>query len=121
PTTLRINPDGGYAIGVHVTPRGIDAALIDLSGNVVTDMREEAIEPSPEEAFAVIGRMVSALKKVRPGSRILGVGMALPGPFGVESMSFVGPTTMAGWEGVPLRDRLAELAALPAFLNTDTV
>ncbi len=25
PTTLRINPDGGYAVGIHVTPLGIDA------------------------------------------------------------------------------------------------
>ena len=43
---------------------------------------------------------------------MLGVGMALPGPFGVESMSFVGPTTMAGWEdvahpGAPGRSRPA--------------
>ena len=31
---------------------------------------------------------------------MLGVGLALPGPFDVESMSFVGPTTMAGWKDV---------------------
>ena len=34
PATLRINPDGGYAVGIHVTPLGIDAALINLSGDV---------------------------------------------------------------------------------------
>jgi predicted NBD/HSP70 family sugar kinase len=43
----------------------------------------------------------------------------LPGPFGVEAMSFVGPTTMAGWQGVALRERLADATGLPAFLETD--
>ena len=121
PAMLSINPEGGFAIGIHVTPRGIDAALIDLSGNVVGGLHEEAANASPDDAFAVIGRMVPELKALRPGGRILGAGMALPGPFGVESMSFVGPTTMAGWEGFPLRERLAELTGLPAFLNTDMV
>jgi predicted NBD/HSP70 family sugar kinase len=31
----------------------------------------------------------------------------------------VGPTTMTGWENVAIRERLAELTGLPAFLETD--
>ena len=34
-------------------------------------------------------------------------------------MSFVGPTTMTGWENVAIRERLAELTGLPSFLETD--
>src|SRR5690606_25017809 len=41
------------------------------------------------------------------------------GPFDVESMSFVGPTTMTGWSGVALRQRLAEASRLTAFIETD--
>ena len=41
--------------------------------------------------------------------------MALPGPFGVETMSFVGPTTMAGWKEVALRERLAATTGLPGL------
>jgi predicted NBD/HSP70 family sugar kinase len=121
PATLRINPDGGYAIGIHVTPRGIDAALIDLSGDVGGVSHHEAGNATPDEAFDIIGRIVPELTALRPGARMLGVGMALPGPFGVESMSFVGPTTMTGWENVPLRERLAELTGLPSFFDTDMV
>ena len=65
--------------------------------------------------------MVPELTGLRPHGRILGVGMAMPGPFDVESMSFVGPTTMAGWKDVQLRERLAEATGLPAFLETDMV
>lgn len=119
PSLLRINPEGGFAVGVHITPMGVDAALIDLSGDVVASLHRAVTNASPQAAFEIIGAMVPELIMRRPAGRMLGIGMALPGPFGVESMSFVGPTTMAGWENVAIRERLAELTGLPAFLETD--
>ena len=119
PTFLNINPDGGYAIGVHVTPVGLKAALINLSGDVI-DERERALsQVSPERAFREIEKLVAGLRKPRPRGRMLGIGLALPGPFDVESMSFVGPTTLEGWKGVPIRDRLTKLTGLPAFIEAD--
>ncbi|WP_274627402.1 ROK family transcriptional regulator [Arvimicrobium flavum] len=119
PATLRINPEGGYAVGIHVTPLGINTALINLSGEVVESAYREAPNATPDEAFALIAAMTPELTRRKAGGRILGVGMALPGPFDVESMSFVGPTTMAGWKDVALKERLAEATGLPAFLETD--
>ncbi len=119
PAMLRINPEGGYAVGLHVTPLGIDAALISLGGDIVESLHRSAPAATPDEAFSIIGDMVRDLVKLRPGGRMLGVGLALPGPFDVESMSFVGPTTMAGWGDVPLRERLAEVSGLPAFYEAD--
>lgn len=119
PTTLRINPEGGYAVGIHLTPLGIDAALINLSGDVIESVHSEAPNPTPDDAFSAIGAMVADLTGRRPGGRVIGIGMALPGPFGVDTMSFVGPTTMAGWQGVPLRERLNAATGLPAFFEND--
>ncbi|MGX9178477.1 ROK family transcriptional regulator [Mesorhizobium sp. BHbdii] len=119
PATLRINPEGGYAVGIHVTPLGINAALINLSGDVIESIYREAPSATPDHAFDLIGAMVLELTRLRPGGRVLGIGMALPGPFGVESMSFIGPTTMTGWKDVALRDRLEASTGLPAFFETD--
>ncbi|CCV06516.1 Transcriptional regulator [Mesorhizobium metallidurans STM 2683] len=119
PATLRINPEGGYAVGIHITPLGIDAALTNLSGDVIESAHREAPNATPDLAFDLIGAMVNDLTGLRPGGRVLGIGMALPGPFGVESMSFVGPTTMTGWKDVSLRERLAASTGLPAFFETD--
>ncbi|TIS77587.1 MAG: ROK family transcriptional regulator, partial [Mesorhizobium sp.] len=119
PATLRINPEGGYAVGIHVTPLGINAALINLSGDVIESTYREAPNATPDHAFDLIGAMVLELTRLRPGGRVLGIGMALPGPFGVESMSFVGPTTMTGWKDVALRERLEASTGLPAFFETD--
>jgi predicted NBD/HSP70 family sugar kinase len=119
PAALRINPEGGYAVGIHITPLGINAALINLSGDVIESMHREAPNATPDHAFELIGAMVIELTGLRPGGRVLGIGMALPGPFGVESMSFVGPTTMTGWKDVALRERLTALTGIPAFFETD--
>lgn len=119
PTTLRINPEGGYAVGIHVTPLGINAALVDLNGDVVESASRDAPNVLPDHAFELIGKLVPDLTGKRAGSRMIGVGMALPGPFGVESMSFVGPTTMSGWKDVALQERLASATGLPAFIETD--
>lgn len=119
PATLRINPEGGYAIGVHVTPLGVDSALLNLSGDIIGSAHRDAPSSTPDEAFALIGALVRELADLRPGGRMLGVGLAMPGPFDVDSMSFVGPTTMVGWGGVALRERLAEATGLPAFIEAD--
>lgn len=114
PSRLRINPDGGYAIGLHVTPIGLDAALINLSGDIVASRHHDAPAVSPDEAFTLIRQMVADLRAERVGGRMLGVGLALPGPFGVEAMSFVGPTTMTGWDNVELSERLSDATGLAA-------
>lgn len=119
PSFLRVNPEGGFAIGVHLTPVGIAAALVDLSGNVIVSRHHAVTNASPDAAFRIVGDILPELLATRTQGRMLGIGMALPGPFGVESMSFVGPTTMAGWENVEIRERLTDLTRLPAFLETD--
>jgi predicted NBD/HSP70 family sugar kinase len=73
----------------------------------------------PDEAFALIGEMVAELKASGKHGRLLGAGIALPGPFDVDAMSFVGPTTMSGWKDVDIRERLADATGLPAFMEND--
>lgn len=118
---LQVNPDGGYACGLYVTPRGIDAGLVNMAGEIVARETVDTPQLSPDDAFAHIARLLKRLRKARPGGRMLGVGMSMPGPFEVDSMSFVGPTTMQGWEGVSLHERLRAATGLPAFIETDNV
>ncbi|HEV8388296.1 MAG TPA: ROK family protein, partial [Dongiaceae bacterium] len=119
PTFLNISPEGGYAIGVHVTPVGLKAALINLAGEVIGERQRALPQMRPNRAFREIGKLVAGLRRLRPRGRLLGIGLALPGPFDVDSMSFVGPTTLEGWKGVPVRDELAKLSGLPAFIECD--
>lgn len=119
PTALTVNAEGGFAIGLHVTPMGVDAALINLAGDVIARRERAATLVEPDKAFALFGEMVRDMRAERPDGRMLGIGMAMPGPMGVESMSFVGPTTLEGWQGVDIAARLEAAAGLPAFIGVD--
>ena len=116
---LAFNPEGGFAIGIHATPRGLEAALVNLAGAIVARERRDLPHIDPDTAFREIGAIVPALATRRPNGRMLGVGLAMPGPFDVESMSFVGPTTLEGWKDVPVRQALATVTGLPSFLEVD--
>lgn len=119
PRDLTLNPEGGFAIGLHVTPIGIESALIDLAGAVIARRNLESSRSDPDQAFREVGKLTADLRRLRPGDRMLGIGMVIPGPFGVESMSFVGSTTLEGWKGIDIRARLADVAELPAFVEVD--
>ena len=118
-TSLNINPDGGFAIGLNLTPVGIDAALINLAGEIVTSQSRGRNFLKPVRAFGEIAKIIADFKSVIPEKRLLGVGLAMPGPFDVESMSFVGPTTLEGWKDEPIKERLAQIAGCPVFIEVD--
>ncbi len=118
-TRLTINASGGHTIGIHVSPFRIEAALVDLSGAMLKVVERKIGTTDPNMAFAEIRRMIAELARGKT-ARVLGVGMAMPGPFEVESMSFVGPTTLEGWRGYPVAKRLAEVSPVPAFIEADS-
>ena len=104
-----------------MTPRGIEAALVDLAGSIVAAKRIDLSPPAPEESFRVIGKLVDGFRAKTSGRMVLGIGLAMPGPFDVESMSFVGPTTLESWRGVAVAQRLSERTGFAAFVETDMV
>jgi predicted NBD/HSP70 family sugar kinase len=118
-TSLSINPDGGYAIGLNITPIGIDAALVNLAGDIVAEQSRGRDCLTPARAFAEIRDMVAGFNSAKPGKRVLGIGLAMPGPFDIESMSFVGPTTLQGWKDVPIQQELSGIAGCPAYIEMD--
>lgn len=118
-TALTLNPEGGFAIGASVTPIGIDVALVNLAGDIIGQNGREISNIEPDAAFAEIAAAATELRALRPKGRLLGLGMAMPGPFDVESMSFVGPTTLQGWKDVPIAERLNAATGLPAFVGRD--
>jgi predicted NBD/HSP70 family sugar kinase len=121
PIRLTINPEGGFTLGFHVTPQVIEAALVNLKGEIVARLRKELSTSGPNTVFSEIGKLTDRLRKKTNVSRILGGGMVMPGPFGVDSMSFVGPTTLKGWHGVDIQSRLSEAIGAPAFVDVDVV
>ncbi|GAA0388539.1 ROK family transcriptional regulator [Microbispora corallina] len=120
---VKLNPDGGFAIGVHIDPASVTYVLVDLSGAVRDHARTGT--PTAGDPSAVIDEMANAIRALIAGSavdrsRILGIGIASPGPVNVDEGLLLNPPMMPSWHGVALRRALAEATGLPVLLEKDT-
>jgi predicted NBD/HSP70 family sugar kinase len=123
-TVLQIVPGGRYALGVHLDPAVITYVVLDLAGRVVHSLRRPT--PAVVDQESTIAAMAETIDAVIDASgadrdRILGLGIAVPGPIDLASGSVVDPPRLEGWGRVPLRDRLAEATGLPVLMDKDVI
>ncbi len=122
-TLLELEPTGQYAVGVHLDPAVVTVVVLDLTGQVVARRRAEtpAIDDDPGVLIEGIAATVEQViqEAGAPRERVVGVGIAAPGPIDVERGVVVDPPNLAAWHLVPLRDALRERTGLPVLLDKD--
>ncbi|MER7490575.1 ROK family transcriptional regulator [Streptomyces sp. NPDC126497] len=126
-TVLRLVPEAGHAVGVHLDRDEVRAVLVDLDGTVVDRRRAPLDLGAGEEAvLARVAGVVEALRVPRTdgadrGDRApLGVGVALPGPLDHDKGVLHRVTGFPEWDGFPLRDALARRLGVPVAVDKDT-
>jgi predicted NBD/HSP70 family sugar kinase len=121
-TLLRLHPTGGFAIGVHVDPTVTTVALLDLVGDVVASVRTHpASATSPAELVtAVTDAAAGLVSSTRVDARrVLGMGIAAPGPFDPGTGVVLEPPLLPDWTRVGLRQLLHEATGYPVVLHKD--
>ncbi|MFJ5728484.1 ROK family transcriptional regulator [Streptomyces paradoxus] len=139
-TVLRLVPEAGHAVGVHLDRDEVRAVLVDLRGTVVGERRAaldlgagaEAVLKAVRETVTGVTaagaergsrRGVaggSLLDPARLGPALLGVGVALPGPLDHARGVLHRVTGFPEWDGFPLREALAERLGVPVVVDKDT-
>lgn len=117
-TMLEIDGRGGHAIGLQLTPGHAGAIAVDLAGQRVAQA-ETRMPADAEGILATAADLVGRMRTACGSGRVLGLGIAMPGPFDVESMSHAGSTTIEALRGVPVRETFARLTGLPVFIGMD--
>jgi predicted NBD/HSP70 family sugar kinase/predicted transcriptional regulator len=122
-TLLRIEALSRYAVGVHLDPSIITCTLLDLSGAVVgrSHIPLRAVA-DPDQTVRVIAEALESLVAEHGVDRakVLGVGVAAPGPMDPSRGVVIGPPLLTGWERVDLCEGLSEATRLPVFLDKDS-
>ncbi|MEV8533448.1 ROK family transcriptional regulator [Streptomyces sp. NPDC051211] len=127
-TLLRLVPEAGHAVGVHLDRDGLRAVRVDLAGRVVAEFRSGLdFGAGPE---VVVEEVVRAVREVRvravpcagggSGSAVLGVGVAAPGPLDRRTGVLGRVTGFPDWQGYGLRDALEARLGLRVELDKDT-
>ncbi|MFI0464826.1 ROK family protein [Saccharopolyspora sp. 5N102] len=119
---LKVVPDAYSAVGLHLDPERITGVLLDLAGGVrMRSRRRVPDDTSPEAVGAALARTFHQLVR-RSGiadGRVLGVGLAVPGPLDAANRRVLGPPNLAGWADVPLADIVEGRAGLPVVMDND--
>ncbi|WP_326736351.1 ROK family transcriptional regulator [Streptomyces sp. NBC_01022] len=119
-TVLRLVPDAGHAVGLHLDRDELSVVLVDLAGTVAASRTAPLDFGAP--ADEVLGAAAGAVAAVRGDGAlpVLGVGVAVPGPLDHRGGVLHRVTGFPQWDGYPLRDALAARTGLPVVIDKDT-
>jgi predicted NBD/HSP70 family sugar kinase len=116
-----INPDGGYSIGLQLDHQLAVGVVTDLSGTMRARVERPVDRPTPAEAMPLLAAIATELIATSrlDRTRLLGIGMSMPGPFGVEGLTSVGPTALPGWNDFPVAEELQRLTGIAVIVEND--
>lgn len=119
---LRFRSGIGALLVAELGATHLQAALTDLDGEVL-HQRDERLDVSagPEVTLDRVEQLFDEIlaTRSRPLVPLWGVGAGLPGPVEFSRGRPIAPPIMPGWDGYPVRDRLAARYSVPAWVDND--
>ncbi|PZF86751.1 ROK family transcriptional regulator [Jiangella anatolica] len=119
---LVVDSDGAFSVGVHIDPARLTTVLLDLDGQVRLRRQERTPQATnPPEVTALIAATADAMihEAGVDRDRVLGLGIAAPGPLDVHAGVIVDPPQLPNWRNVNLRADLSDATGLPVLLDKD--
>ena len=119
PVVYAFNPAGAAALGFEVRPDALAMVLTDLGGRILATRQERLDDPSPDAVLPMMATLADGAIAETGMPRVLGAGLVIPGPFGVEGLSAAGPTVLPGWDARQVPGRAEQVLGLPVLLDKD--
>ncbi|MFJ2947689.1 ROK family protein [Streptomyces sp. NPDC087226] len=129
-TVLRLVPEAGHAVGVHLDRDAVRVVVVDLDGRVVGERRSAlglgaGAEAVVDGVVGVLRGLVAETLRTPGGAlgsapTLLGLGVALPGPLDHARGVLHRVTGFPGWDGFPLREALEGRLGVPVVVDKDT-
>jgi glucokinase-like ROK family protein len=122
PRELAFRGDAGAVLVAQFGATGMGIGIADLTGTVLRRHHEPLdIAVGPDCALGraeeLFDRMLGERGDDAPP--IWGVGLGVPGPVEFDSGTPIAPPIMPGWDGYPVRNRLAQRFGVPTWLDND--
>ncbi|MBB4193902.1 putative NBD/HSP70 family sugar kinase [Rhizobium aethiopicum] len=116
-----INPQGAYSIGLELGRRRASGVLTDLAGAVCARIEHQVEHPDPERAMPALQAIAEELQQgfAFDRSRLLGVGIALPGRYAEGGTTSLSPHSLPGWQDFPVGNALEQRVGVPVLVEND--
>lgn len=123
-TPYRLVPDGAFAIGLQIDRHVTRAIAVDLVGTVLVRAQTNLPPGGPANGAKVILDLIEHVRTElasldsQAEKRLVGLGVAMPGPFGLATDND-DQWMMAAWQNFPLLETLAAGTGLEVALQND--
>ncbi|MBP2551616.1 putative NBD/HSP70 family sugar kinase [Neorhizobium galegae] len=118
PVQFAVNPDGGVTIGVEIAADHIVTLALDLSGRLRAQRFVPLTARTPDNILKTFAHEFEAIR-TSVGLKLLGTGVVLPGPFEIDGMTSVGPTTLPDWAGHYTAQALSDACGHTVIVEND--
>ncbi|MDL2398198.1 ROK family transcriptional regulator [Rhizobium mayense] len=123
-TPYALVPEGAFAIGLQIDRHMTRAIAVDLVGNVLVRLEAKLPSGGPTTGIRVILDLIAAVRRrlaaiaTQSEQRLVGLGAAMPGPFGLAGNGD-DPWMMEAWQKFPLLETLAVGTGLDVSIQND--
>jgi predicted NBD/HSP70 family sugar kinase len=116
---FEINADAAFSVGLHLERDHIASVLVDFKGVIRSRTYRAGHLTTPVEALKQALSSIRELRRKNHHKRILGLGIALPGPMDFQHGKVVFSPNFPGWEQVKVQDYFNRSTKLPVVVDND--
>lgn len=121
PVGLTICPDRCACLSLDWSRRGIEGALVDFSGTILTTRRILFRKDEPlAEALEQLRGLGADLLAQAGSTPVVGVGLVAPGPIHPDTGMILSPPHFHGWRDIPVKQVLESAFSLPVWVENNS-
>jgi len=119
---IALNHSKYRVIGIRLSRKYFSSALFDISGNVYKTQKEKIkVFENPSMVLAKLKKTIEEYIKIslNEACSIIGIGVAVPGPFFKKEGRIGLMTEFPGWEDIFIEKELKESFDIPIYIEND--
>lgn len=117
PAILRLLPSARYAVAVDISPAASRVALADWTGHIL-EIQPVEWETDAETLLRKLHGAIRNFVNSKPGHRILGVGVAVPGVWDDKTRTVTSAVNL-GWKDVAVAALLEKGFGVPMYFDNN--
>lgn len=123
PVWLRINPDGGYFIGVGFNRNSIYCVVLDFVGKLLYDKGRD-IDNEHKDADKVISLLKQMIYEAldflgEKSKKVVGIGLGVPGYSDSNAGMAISYSHLRGWANIPIQKLIQEEFQIPCYMDNN--
>lgn len=120
PRILSIGGESNYVLSADIGGKHVRVGVMTVDGRLESSRGHDFdVAAGPEAALDRLESIFADVRAELEPRRLLGVGVALPGPVNVGAGAVDSPSRMPGWHRYPFQQALADRFDVPARIEND--